>query len=140
MMESMRSSFTILFEGPFWIGVYEAQEGSHYEVCKITFGPEPKDCEVYELILKKWSQLERRHYEEVPSKLVKPMNPKKMQRAIKRELQNTGMGTKAQQALKEQQEQNKIERKSRSRLQKEAEKQYKFDLKQEKRKEKHRGH
>ena len=134
-MESMRSSFTILFEGPFWIGVYEAQEGSHYEVCKITFGPEPKDCEVYELILKKWS-----HYEEVPSKLVKPMNPKKMQRAIKRELQNTGMGTKAQQALKEQQEQNKIERKSRSRLQKEAEKQYKFDLKQEKRKEKHRGH
>ncbi len=139
-MESMRSSFTILFEGPFWIGVYEAQEGSHYEVCKITFGPEPKDCEVYELILKKWSQLERRHYEEVPSKLVKRMNPKKMQRAIKSEVQNTGMGTKAQQALKEQYEQNKIERKSRSRLQKEAEKQYKFDLKQEKRKEKHRGH
>lgn len=63
-----------------------------------------------------------------------------MQRAIKRELQNTGMGTKAQQALKEQYAQNKIERKSRSRLQKEAEKQYKFDLKQEKRKEKHRGH
>lgn len=30
-----------------------------------------------------------------------------MQRAIKRELQNTGMGTKAQQALKEQQEQTK---------------------------------
>lgn len=35
------------------------------------------------------------------------MNPKKMQRDVKRQMQNIGIGTKSQQALKLQQEQNK---------------------------------
>ncbi len=37
-----RSSLTILFENPFWIGLYERIDGDKYEVCKITFGAEPK--------------------------------------------------------------------------------------------------
>ena len=50
-----------------------------------------------------------------------------------------GIGTKSQQALKLQQEQLKTERKTVSREQREAEKQRQFELKQQKRKEKHRG-
>jgi len=38
----IRSSLTVLFENPFWIGLYERIEGDKYEVCKITFGAEPK--------------------------------------------------------------------------------------------------
>ena len=54
-------------------------------------------------------------------------------------MQNTGVGTKSQQALKLQQEQLKTERKIVNREQREAEKQRLFELKQKKRKEKHRG-
>ena len=54
-------------------------------------------------------------------------------------LENKGIGTKAQQALKLQHEQGKLERKVKSREQKEAEKERQFVLRQEKKKAKHRG-
>ena len=66
-------------------------------------------------------------------------NPKRIQREVHKQVQNTGIGTKSQQALKLQQEQIKTERKTVSREQREAEKQRQFELKQQKRKEKHRG-
>lgn len=61
-------------------------------------------------------------------------------RNAKKQLQNTGIRTKSQQALQAQREKAKIIRKDISKKQKEAEKQRLFDLKQQKRKEKHRGH
>lgn len=66
-------------------------------------------------------------------------NPKRMQRDVKKQLQDAGIGTKSQQALKLQHEQNKQERKVRSREQKLAEAERMFELKQQKKKEKHRG-
>ena len=66
-------------------------------------------------------------------------NPKRVQREVRKQMQNTGVGTKSQQALKLQQEQLKTERKIVNREQREAEKQRLFELKQKKRKEKHRG-
>lgn len=62
-----------------------------------------------------------------------------MQREINSQLENKGIGTKAQQALKLQHEQTKMERKTRGREQKDAEKERKFALRQEKKKAKHRG-
>ncbi|MGN0457451.1 MAG: YjdF family protein [Eubacterium sp.] len=49
-MVEVISSITIMFDEPFWIGIYERQFKSKYEVCKITFGAEPKDYEVYEYL------------------------------------------------------------------------------------------
>ena len=66
-------------------------------------------------------------------------NPKRVQREVRKQLQNTGIGTKSQQALKLQQKQLKTERKIVSRERREAEKQRQFELKQRKKKEKHRG-
>ena len=67
------------------------------------------------------------------------INPKRMQRQINDQLQVRGIGTKAQQALKLQHEQSKVERKVKSREQREAEKERQFTLRQEKKKAKHRG-
>jgi len=64
---------------------------------------------------------------------------KHMQREIQSQLQDKGIGTKAQQALKLQHEQCKLERKTKSREQKEAEKDRQFAIRQEKKKAKHRG-
>ena len=58
----------------------------------------------------------------VASEGKKSMNPKRMQRIAKKQMQEKGIGTKAQQALKEQQEQGKLERKAVSKAEKEAEK------------------
>lgn len=55
-------------------------------------------------------------------------------------MQEIGIGTKSQQALKLQQEQNKQERKVISQEKKEAEKLRMFELKQQKKREKHKGH
>ncbi len=47
---------TVFFEPPFWVGVYERQEGGCYTVSKMTFGAEPKEYEVYAFVLKTWSR------------------------------------------------------------------------------------
>lgn len=64
---------------------------------------------------------------------------KRMQRDVRKQLRDTGIGTKSQHALKLQQEQSKQERKVKSREQKLAESKRMFELKQQKKKEKHRG-
>ena len=109
-----------MFEAPFWIGVYERFDEGYYEVCKITFGSEPKDYEVYDFLLKNWNSL--KFSPPIKSEITeeRKINPKRMQREINNQLQNKGMGTKAQQALKLQHEQNKMERKVKSKEQREA--------------------
>ena len=135
----MKSSLTILFENPFWIGLYERIDGDKYEVCKITFGAEPKDYEIYDFLLKNWHKLKFSPSVKADKVGEHKINPKRMQREINSQLENKGIGTKAQQALKLQHEQIKIERKAKKRDQKEAEKEHQFALRQEKKKAKHRG-
>lgn len=139
-MEVSASKLTVLFEEPFWVGIYERQSGGVYEVCKITFGAEPKEPELYAYFLKNWANLRFTPalYTEAAAK--QRQNPKRMRREIARALQHSGIGTKAQQALKLQQEQAKRERRARARCRREDEAQRQFALRQEKRKEKHRGH
>lgn len=134
------SRLTVLFEEPFWVVIYERQFDSKYEVCKVTFGAEPTNDEVYVFFLENWKDL--RFSAAIDSLPIeeKQINPKRMQRKIRRQLQNTGIGTKAQNALKLQHEQTKSERKTYSHQQRETEKERQFLLRQEKRKEKHRGH
>ena len=135
---AMKSSLTILFENPFWIGLFERIDGDKYEVCKITFGAEPKDYEVYDFLLKNWHKLKFSPPVKTEKIEERKINPKRMQREINSQLENKGIGTKARQALKLQHEQGKLERKVKSREQKEAEKERQFALRQEKKKAKHR--
>ena len=132
-------TLTVLFEDPFWIGLFEKTEDNQMQVCKVTFGAEPTDQEVLEFVDKNWNQLIYSRPMETEVKL-RPRNPKRQLREARKQTQNAGIGTKSQQALKLQQEENKQERKSLSKEQREADKERKFELKQIKRKEKHRGH
>lgn len=128
-----------MFEPPFWIGMYERYDGGKYEVCKITFGAEPKDYDVYEFLLENLSNLKFSPPIKSEIKETPKINPKRMQREISNRLRDNGMGTKAQQAIKLQREQNKLERKTKSREQKEAEKERQYALRHEKQKAKRRG-
>lgn len=137
-MRKAYSRLTVTFEAPFWVGVFERYQDGKLSVSKVTFGAEPKDAEIYEFILKRFSGLQ--FSPAVAAAIKEPKrNPKKMQREIRKDLGKTGIGTKSQQALKLQHEQNKQERQAKSREQKRAKAELLFALKQQKRKEKHRG-
>ena len=137
-MDKVNGKLTVYFEEPFWVGVFERIEDGKLSVAKATFGAEPKDYEVQEYIQKYYFSLKFSPAVETVVKDIK-RNPKRMQREAKKMLKN-GIGTKSQQALKLQQEQNKQERKERSRRKKEAQEQRMFELKQQKKREKHKGH
>ena len=138
-MDKVNGKLTVFFEEPFWVGIFERIEDGKLSVAKVTFGAEPKDYEVQEYIRKYYSSLKFSPAVDTVVKDIK-RNPKRMQREAKKQMQETGIGTKSQQALKLQQEQNKQERKVRSREKKEADELRMFELKQQKKGEKHRGH
>lgn len=139
-MEKISGKLTVLFEEPFWIGVFERQDGKKYESCRVVFGAEPKEVEVYEFILERFFSLDFGSI-----KLEKNVNNdkigyKRMQRIVKKEQEKETIGTKAQNALKLQYEERKQDKKILAKDRKEEEKERLFNLKQEKRKAKHKGH
>ena len=138
-VERLSNKLTVYFDDPFWVGVFERIDNGKLSVAKVTFGAEPKDYEVQEFVDRYYYQLK---FSPTVDAVVKESkkNPKRLQRDAKKTVLEKGIGTKSQQALKLQQEENKMERKVKSREQKEAEALRLFELKQQKKKEKHRGH
>ena len=112
-MDKVNGKLTVYFEEPFWVGIFERIEDGKLFVAKVTFGAEPKDYEVLEYVQKYYVSLK---FSPAVDTVVKDINrnPKRMQREARKQMQKTGIGTKSQQALKLQQEQNKQERKIRS--------------------------
>ena len=138
-MGKISCSLTVYFEEPFWVGVFEVIENRKVTAARVVFGAEPKDCELFEYVLRYYTGL---HFSPAVDTVVKETskNPKRIQREARRQTSATGIGSKSQQAIKLQQEQNKLNRKIRSREKKQAEEMREFELKQQKKREKHRGH
>ena len=151
-MKPALSTLTVTFEDPFWIGLYEREEDGQYQVCKILFGAEPKDAQVYAFLQRHWRDLT--FSPPLPAETaVRPRpNPKRLQRAIQKQLvyiadrneladaDTPALGTKAQRALQAQRETNAEARKARARQQRADHAARQFALSQQKRREKHRGH
>lgn len=132
---------TVFFENPYWKGLFEKFYEGKYEVKKVIFGEEPKDYDIYDFILKNYAKISfSTPVNSEDREKAKRINPKRLKRKIKKELQYKGIATKAQQAIKKEFEANKIQRKNESKKIKEEEKRRKFALKQQKKKIKHRGH
>ena len=138
-MDKVNGKRTVYFKEPFWVSVFEHIENGKLSVAKVTFGADPKDYEVLEYIQKYYFSLKFSPAVETVVKEIK-RNPKRIQREARKQMLETGIGTKSQQALKLQQEQNKQERKGKNREKKEAEEQQMFELRQRKKREKHKGH
>lgn len=138
-MSIVSGKLTVCFEDPFWIGVYERIEEGRLSVAKVTFGAEPTEREVSDFIEKNFYKLKFSPAVLTAAKGIHK-NPKSMLRAVRKQTRDTGIGTKARQAIKLQQEAGKVERKVACRERKYAEEKRMFELKQLKKKEKHRGH
>ena len=138
-MEKAFLTLTVYFEEPFWVGVFERVSDGKLSACKVTFGAEPKDCEIWAFVLQHYYELKFSPAVRADARRV-PDNPKRRQREVKKQVQTSGVGTKSQQALQLQREATKTERKQITRAELEAEKRRQFDLKRQKRKERHKGH
>lgn len=137
-MDTESGKLTVFFEGSFWVGVFERISNGKLSVCKVTFGAEPKDHDIWDFILKHYYELKFSPAIETKVKQTAD-NPKRRQRNAGKQLQALGVGTKSQQALQMQREEMKTQRKQISREQRKAGKLRQFDLKQQKRKAKHKG-
>lgn len=137
-MERVTVKLTVFFEHPFWVGVFERVEDNRWSVCRVVFGSQPKDYEVYEFVLQQYRHLRFSTDEAVEVKTEKA-NPKRVQREARKQSQQIGISSKSKMALQQQREEMKLERRVESKQQRELEKKRKFQLKQEKRKQKHRG-
>lgn len=138
--DAVRCHVTVCFEEPFWIGLVERSSGGWYEVCRIAFGAEPRDAEAYGFLLANAYRLSFSPAVEDVTEATRAVSPKRMQREARRRMQCAAVGTKAQQALKLQHEQAKETRQSRRKERREADARCRFELRQEKKREKRRGH
>ena len=50
-MADVSVTLTVLFDEPFWVGLYERETDGRYEVARVVFGAEPKDYEVQAWLL-----------------------------------------------------------------------------------------
>jgi hypothetical protein len=136
----MEGKLTVFFEDPFWVGVFEREDESGYCVSRVVFGSEPTDVELYEYIQREYAHLIFSRPIKEHIRIVRKKNFKRIQREVRKEAYEDGIGTKAQQAMKLQMELNKKEHQTVSRERREEEKSLRFQVKQEKKKQKHRGH
>ncbi|MBQ3704506.1 MAG: YjdF family protein [Oscillospiraceae bacterium] len=132
-------TLTVFFDGQFWVGIYERIENEDLTVARVVYGAEPKDRQIHEDLLQGYYSLHFSPPVEGAKVQTLASNPKRRQRQVARTTE-TGIGTKSQQAMKLAQGKGKAARQARTKEQKEAEEQRRFELHVEKKKAKHRGH
>lgn len=141
MQISTSSTLTVLHDGQFWVGLCERTEGGRYGAQRVVFGAtEPSDTEILAFVCARWATLSFDMRTDTEAKET-PLagNPKRRQREARASVQRAGVGTKAQQAMSASYEEHKLERKAQSREARRHAAEEQFALKQQKRKQKHRG-
>ncbi|MDO4350803.1 MAG: YjdF family protein [Eubacteriales bacterium] len=134
----MSVTLLVFFEDPFWVGIVERREGGRLRAARVVFGAEPSDREVYAWVLESFDGLRFSPPVEDGLRRAMAQNPKRRQRQAMKAA-GQGVGTKSQQALQAAREASAAQRGARAARQREAEAQRRFDLRQEKKKAKHRG-
>ena len=121
--------------------MFERDSNEGYSVAKVVFGAEPSDAELILFIRFRMHSLVfsiPSSDESVPEE--KKINPKRIQKLIRKELESKGTSTKSQEAMRLQTEARKAERQADAKKRREERSDLQFRLKRDKRREKHRGH
>ena len=134
---------TIFFDKRYWVGTFERTDKDGYAIARHIFGGEPSDPEVYEFVLTYYQELKFGEPKEFTLE-IKRMNPKRVQREVRREMERIKKTTKpstfAQDYMREELEKKKLHKKQQSSAEKQARKDEQFAIRQRKKKEKQRGH
>jgi len=138
-MEKTQVTLSVFHDGQFFTALFERHDADGFSAARRVFGAKPSDKEIMELIVNGYSVLHFSHPAADGKEITLAVNPKRRQREAAKAARAVCFSTKAQNALKAQYEESKAavqaaRREKRKRLADE-----KFALKQQKRKEKHRG-
>jgi len=139
--------FTVYFEGPFWVGVLESEEGGRLVVARHVFGSEPSNVELLDFMLRRFSSMPRSEHRALEleddrgqaERAGRRGNPKRAQRDAMRDIARPP-STKARAALSAARGEAKAERAITSRAARLEEASRRFELRAEKRKRKRSGH
>jgi len=135
----MEGKLTIYFDDPFWVAVLEREDEAGYQAARVVLGSEPSDAEAYQFFLKNYGAF---RFDAVYESMRLPkarVNFKRAQREARKSMQAQGVGTRAQEAMKAGMTQQKQERRTVRKEEREQAERERFLQRQEKKKEKHRG-
>jgi hypothetical protein len=137
----MSLSLTVFFEDPFWVGLFILSEDAQARYCRVVFGGEPSDIEIYDFLQSNYRYLQ--FSESLPAiyEATAIKNPKRRQREVSKILQQRSGEKKSYEIIKQSIQESQKSLKKAERQQKAAERQdLIFQIKQAKKKAKHRGH
>jgi len=122
-------SLTIIFDPPYYKGIFEVTRNKSYSIAEINLGTsEPKLPSIQNLILKRWAAIHFFTKESENGIKNVRVNPKRLQRLAKKSIKK-GIGTSAQATLKEQLHEKKKVKKSERSAKEQTAKRIKFSIK-----------
>lgn len=138
-MEKTHVILSVFYDGQFFTALFERNDELGYSAARTVFAAKPSDAEILGLILKGYGTL--RFSSPSDDDDIKPLaaNPKRRQRQAAKAAVLPAMSTKAQKALKAQHEQSKAACKAAGKQRREDAEAVKFEIRQLKRKQKHKG-
>lgn len=136
----MEGKMTVIYESPFWVGLFERTEQNSYQAARFVFGAEPTEPQLIQFALTGFMSLQFSQPVEADNTPSRELNFKRRMREVKMQMAEPAGATRAQLAVKQEYEQQACEREVSHREERAADQQRKFQLRQIKRAEKHRGH
>ena len=137
-METISIGLTVYFEDGFWHGLFEQVYRETYKVCRVTFGQEPKDDEILEILQTQFTQLSFSP-EAIVKQHVKIKNPKRLQRAVKKQVKQK-VSSKSKELLQLQYEARKRFQNINLVSKNNCSNKRNLNVNSKKRREKHKGH
>jgi hypothetical protein len=135
-------TFSVFYNGQFWVGVAERERDGALEIARVVFGPsEPRDFELVTWARDCFHLLGFRGVDIAAEPMTSvARNPKRRQREAARALATPPLSTRAQAALAAAQALAAGERKQAARRHGEAERERAFHHRQARKKKRKRGH
>ncbi|MDO7908639.1 YjdF family protein [Paenibacillus sp. JX-17] len=133
---------TVYHDGQYWVGIVEIEDQGRLRAGRFLFGSEPRDQEILDFIAFRLGEVMdnmSEHVDSAGSEMHRRINPKRLARQVARELEQMGITSLAQEALKLEYAHRKKEKQTTFREQREAYKERKRELRLQKAKAKHRG-
>lgn len=138
----MNSSFTVFYDDPFWVGILERTDEKGYWIGRHVFGAEPSNAEIWSFASNDFPAMRIELVYHSDDELRKPpikSNRKRAQREAARQ-QRQGLRAYTHQALQDQYKARKEDQLQNIKTLKEKNQERRFLMKQQKKKEKTRGH
>ena len=130
----------VFFNAHCWVALFTKTENNTEKCARVLFEKEPSDVELYKYVLHNYNSLKFSDINRIESSCTPVKNPKRRQREISQIIHDDTRIKRSYEAIKLSiQQDDKKQKRAERKLRKQNRDDYIFDLKQKKRKEKHRG-